>query len=367
MKSTRESRPLAAPNFLLPFLGEGGPKDRMRERDRVDSGRISRTRIVRSLHAFLLSGVLAPFSIAASAAQLLVLNKTDASLAFIDPATGKTNATVATGEGPHEIELSADGKVAFISNYESQAPNGMLTVIDIPARKQLEHIDLGEMKRPHGLSLAAGHLYFTSEASRRIGRVDPKSRQVDWQFETGQNITHMVLATRDGSKLFATNIGSNNVSVIERGKDGQWQQTLITVGAGPEGFDLSPKGNELWVAHSRDGGISIINVATKKVVKTIAAQTKRSNRLKFTRDGALVLISDLSGGELVVIDAATRSQKKRLPLGRQPTGILVAPDGKHAYIACSGDNVVVVVDLKSLKIAKKIETGATPDGMAWVK
>jgi len=35
------------------------------------------------------------------AAELLVLNKRDATLAFIDPASGKTNATVATGEGPH--------------------------------------------------------------------------------------------------------------------------------------------------------------------------------------------------------------------------------------------------------------------------
>lgn len=62
-----------------------------------------------------------------------------------------------------------------------------------------------------------------------------------------------------------------------------------------------PDGRELWVAHSRDGGVSVIDVAAKKVTTTIDAQTKRSNRLKFTPDGKLALISDVSGGELVVI------------------------------------------------------------------
>jgi hypothetical protein len=39
------------------------------------------------------------------AAQLLVLNKADATLAFMDPLTGSTLATIPTGDGPHEIEL----------------------------------------------------------------------------------------------------------------------------------------------------------------------------------------------------------------------------------------------------------------------
>ena len=62
-------------------------------------------------------------------------------------------------------------------------------------------------------------------------------------------------------------------------------------------------------------------------------QTKRSNRLKFTPDGKLVLISDLEGGEVVVLDAAARNVIKRLELGRNPEGILIVPDGSRAYVA----------------------------------
>jgi YVTN family beta-propeller protein len=317
-----------------------------------------------------LKGLLAIASVSVStlvsAAQLLVLNKADATLVFVDPATGKIDGTVPTGEGPHEIELSSDGKLAFIGNYGAQTPGNTLSIVDVKAKKELRRIDLGELKRPHGLAVNDGKLYFTSEASKRVGRFDPTTDRIDWQFETGQTSTHMVIASRDGSTLFTTNIGSNNVSVLHRARNGEWQQTLVAVGAGPEGLDLSPNGKELWVAHSRDGGVSVIDTQTKQVVHTLDAKTQRSNRLKFSHDGKLVLVSDLTGGELVAIDASTRTEKSRIKLGRIPTGILIAPDG-HAYVACSGENHIAVVDVKTLKVVKTIMTGGSPDGMAWSK
>ncbi len=301
----------------------------------------------------------------AVAAELLVLNKSDATLSFIDPVSGVTSKTIATGEGPHEIELADDGKLAFVSNYGASVAGNTLSVIDVAARAELERVDLGELRRPHGLSFSMGHVYFTSEASKRIARFDPASQRVDWQFDTGQEGTHMVLVSRDGTKLFASNMGSNSLSVIARDAQGEWQQTLVPVGAGPEGLDESPDGKQLWTAHSRDGGVSVIDVANAKVLHTFDAGTKRSNRLKFTRDGTQVLISDLSAGALIVIDVASRTQRARLPLGLAPTGILMAPDGKEAYVAVSGANRIAVIDLGTLKVSRTIDTGKSPDGMAW--
>ena len=298
-----------------------------------------------------------------AAAQLLVLNKSDATLSFIDPESGKTSATVPTGEGPHEIELSSDGRLAFVSNYGASVAGNSLSVIDVTARKELKRVDLGDLRRPHGLAFTNGKVYLTAEDSQSIGRYDPKTQRVDWTFKTDQRRTHMVMASRDGAKLFASNMGSNTISAIEPGAK---QQTLIKVGAAPEALDLSPDGRELWTAHSQDGGISIIDPSTNKVVDTLDAKTKRSNRLKFTPDGRLVLISDLSGGELVVFDARARTEKARLQLGKSPTGILI-PNNEHAYVAVSGDNEIAVIELKALTVVKTIQTGNNPEGMAWVR
>ncbi len=285
---------------------------------------------------------------------------------FVDPASGKIAATLPTGVGPHEVEVSDDGKLAFVSNYGAQTPGHSLTIVDVAARKEVKRLDLGDLRRPHGLSFSGGRLYFTAEDARRVASVDPATLRVNWTFDTTQDRTHMVLATRDGARLFTTNMGSNSVSVIDRGAGATGSQKLITVGNGPEGLDLAPDGSVLWVAHSRDGGMSVIDTASGKVTHTFDAKTQRSNRVKFTRDGKLALVSDLSGGELVVIDAASRTERARLKLGRAPTGILVPPTGNEAFVAVSGENHIAVVDLATLKVTRQINPGNDPDGMAWV-
>lgn len=299
------------------------------------------------------------------AAQLLVLNKSDATLSFIDPASGKTLATAPTGNGPHEIVVSSDASLAYVSDYGADKAGSSLSVIDVKARKAIERVDLGSLRRPHGLAIATGKVYFTAEDSRRIGRYDPDAKRLDRTFDTAQDRTHMVIATADGSKLFASNMDSNTISVFERRSADDWQQNLINVGEGPEGLDLSPDGRLLWTAHSRDGGISIIDVVSHKVIETLDAKTKRSNRLKFTPNGKWVLVSDLGSGELVVFEVATRTIKTRIAVGRSPTGILI-PDNEHAYVAVSGENRIAVIDLKSLRISRTIDAGNNPDGMAWV-
>jgi YVTN family beta-propeller protein len=300
----------------------------------------------------------------APAETLLVLNK-EGSLAIVDPASKKVLGTVRTGEQPHEVEASADGKLAFVSNYANGANS--LSVIDLAGRKELHRVDLTPLGRPHGLSAAGNKVYFTAEANKVIGRYDPATNKVDMVLGTGQNSTHMVLALPDESRLFTANIGSDSITIIERAGVGNWNETVVPVGQGPEGFDLSPDGKQLWAANSRDGSVSIIDLATKRVVNTFNVKTKRSNRLKFTPDGRLVLISDLEAGDLIVLERSTRKDVKRIKLGKQLAGILVTPDSSRAYCAVTGDDNVAVVDLKKLELVDRLKTGVGPDGMAWIK
>jgi len=305
--------------------------------------------------------------LAQPAPRLLILNKDDATLAIVNPASGQVLGRVPTGEGPHELAVSTDGKFAFASNYGTGATSGhTISMIDLAGQKEVRRIDVAPLSRPHGLAFAGGKLYFTAEASRKIARYDPEANKVDWEFETGQNTTHMVLPTKDLRTIFTSNIGSDSVSAIQMGSDGTWTQTAIAVGKGPEGIDLSPDGRQVWSAHSRDGGVSIIDVATRKVTQTIDVGTKRSNRIKLTPDGRFALISDLEAGDLVILDVAARKEAKRMPLGKQPEGILIPPGGSQAFVAVNGDHNVAVIDLKSWTVVRRISAGNGPDGLAWV-
>ena len=63
--------------------------------------------------------------------------------------------------------------------------------------------------------------------------------------------------------------------------------------------------------------------------------------------------------------ATTRKDVKRVKIGRGAAGILVQPDGVRAFVACSPDDCVAVIDLKSLEMTGKITAGKQPDGLAW--
>ena len=212
---------------------------------------------------------------------------------------------------------------------------------------------------------------------------------------TGQNRTHMVYVTPDENHIYTTNVSSATVTILEKvalppmgpppgappaagmagpppgglGPGGpprmDWTETVIPVGKGSEGFDVSPDGRELWTANAQDGTLSVIDIAAKKVVATLDAKVFGANRLKFTLDGKHVLISSLRGGDLVVYDAATRTEWKRVPIGHGAAGILIDPDGDRAFVACTPDNSIAVIDLKTWTVTGHIDVGGEPDGLAW--
>jgi DNA-binding beta-propeller fold protein YncE len=326
------------------------------------------------------------------AESLLALSKQDHTLAIVDPATLKVVARMPVGEDPHEVIASSDGKTAYVSNYGFGSYN-TLAVLDLVGQKPLPSIDLGPLRGPHGLTFVGGKTWFTAEAAKAIGRYDPATKKVDWILGTGQNRTHMIYVSPDSKLILTTNVSSGTVSIIELaplrmpgpppgaagmapppgGPEGHgspmprmdWNETVVKVGNGSEGFDVSPDSKEMWVANAQDGTISVIDLAAKKVVDTLAADVRSANRLKFTLDGKLVLVSTLNGGGLTVLDAATRKVVKRIPIGHGAAGILMQPDGSRAYVACTPDDYIVVLDLKSMSVVGHIQSGGGPDGLAW--
>lgn len=314
--------------------------------------------------------VIGPLVAQTPSPALLVLEKDDRKLAIVDPVQLKVVARVDAGDDPHEVVASDDGRFAYISNYGASGanPGHTLSVVDLVSQKRSPSVELGALRAPHGLQCVNGRVYFTVEGSKAIGRYDPARQKVDWVLGVGQNRTHMLAVSPDENRIFTSNVNSDSIGMFERDKNADssgWIASFVSVGKGPEGFDVSPDGKELWAANSHDGTVSVVDLASKKVVQTIDVGTKRSNRLKFTLDGKLALISDLETGQLVIVDVATRKEIKRLSPGTGAAGILMAPDGARAYVAESRDGLISVIDLKGLEAVATIKVGKGPDGMAW--
>ena len=309
--------------------------------------------------------------------SLLALSKTDHMLAVLDPATLKVIARVPVGEDPHEVIASTDGKTAYVTIYGGGSLHE-LDVIDLIAQKPLTNVDTRPLFGPHGLTFVNGKAWFTAEGSKAVGRYDPATGKLDWSMGTGQDRTHMIYVTADGKRIYTTNVSSGTVSILvdtlfPPGKFAppgarpheDWIQTVVPVMKGSEGFDVSPDGNELWTAASEDGTICIIDLNAKSLSSKIDAKVVGANRLKFTPDGKQVFISSLQSGDLTIYDAKSHKEIKRLKIGHGAAGILMDPDGGRAFVACSADNYLAVIDLRSLEVTQHIDVGGVPDGLAW--
>lgn len=303
-----------------------------------------------------------------SPGRLLVLLRDASALAIVDPANGTILGRVPTGRDPHEVTASADGRLAFVASMVDG-----ISVIDIATQEEIRRVDPGPGSQTHDVLFAGGKVYFTIEGYKSIGRYDPSTDEIDWTLGIGQDGTHLLVLDQDANTMFMPNTGSNSVTMVEGIMAGPSRARLTDIpvpGEAPEGIDLSPDGREIWTATRSDGGVSIIDVASRRVVETLDLGMQDANRLKFTPDGR-VLIIDGEAASLVVMDAASRRVIKRVTLGSTDTGdgaVLVAPDGRRAYLGLRAADRVAVVDLDTLEVTLEMPMGegAGPGCMYWI-
>ena len=296
---------------------------------------------------------------------LLVCNKHEDTMSFVDPESLQSVTKIDTGPNPHEIVLSPDGRFAFLSNYAP--PGNTISVIDLVHRRHVRQISTGTYSRIHGAAIARDgrHAYFTAGQTGYLVEVDTRAHEVARGIPTHGKISHMVAVSPDDERLYTANIETENVSVIDRLSGELLAQ--IPCGRGVEGMAFTPDGRFLWALNQEAGSISVISLEDHAMTETFACPGMPV-RVAFTADGQLALVpSWTEQGELVIIEVASRSELKRLPVGSQAIGVVISPDGARAFVGCEHRDGVHVVDMESLSVVDRIHTGDGSDAMAfWV-
>ena len=313
---------------------------------------------------------------------LVVVNKSDDTVSILDAKSGALRATVKTGRGPHEVEVLADGKTAAVSDYGKAAePGHTVTLVDLDRGAAIGTVELGAGTRPHGLeSLADGRLLVTAEGTKELLIVDPKSRRVTTRIPTGREVSHMVAAARSGGRAFIASIGSGTVTAADLA-GGKVAADRAT-GEGAEGIDVTPDGRQVWVTNRAADTVSVLDASNLSVLATLPA-AKFPIRVKVTPDGKRALVSCAQSGDIAVFDVASRKEIRRIAMDREavpgsearvfsdrfgkspvPVGLLIAPDGKRAWVASTNADVVSVLDLEKLEVVGRLTAGREPDGLA---
>lgn len=319
----------------------------------------------------------------AGASTLIVANKAEATVSLVDLPAGKVAATLPVGTGPHEVAVSPSGRLALIANYGGPGAAGAgstLTLIDVPAAKVVKTIDLGEYRRPHGLVFTGeGRALVTCETNKALIEVDVEAGKVTGAVTTGQEVSHMVAVTPDGSRAFIANIGSGSMTAVDL--KGKKHLKDVPTGQGAEGIAVTPDGKQVWVTNRAADTVTVIDARTLEVLGSHSS-ADFPIRAEATPDGQRVLVSNAESGDLSVFTTADRKLERRVKLeltaakdaqGRLmefggssvPIGIEIAPDGKHAYVAHANADQISVVDLTAWKRVGSLTAGKEPDGMGY--
>ena len=325
--------------------------------------------------------VLNTLLITAQSGTLIVLNKSDDTADLINLTTGKSMATLPTGDGPHEVAVSPNGRTAVITNYgRASWPGNSLTVLDIPGRKIIKTITL-DYKAPHGIEYTGKNtVLVTCEESKKLIQVNIITGTVEKAIDTEQETSHMVTYAPKYQRAFVANIRSGSISVINLQK--KVLEKILVTGNGAEGLALSANGEEVWVTNRASNTVSIVNASSLEITETLSSE-KFPIRAKATPNGKYVLISNAQSGDISVFEAlgkkpvqkismeVTAKEKEASRLFQDfgespvPVGILILPDSKTAFVANTNADIITVIDLDSLQVVKRLTAGKEPDGLGY--
>lgn len=296
----------------------------------------------------------------AAAQTLVVGNKGEDTVSFIDLVTGRTRA-LPTGKAPHEVAISPDAAQAAVVAYGGTT----IDIFDVAKRTLGKRIDLSPNSRPHGIVwLEDGRIVVTTEGSDTLTLVDPAAGKVIAAIPTGQKGSHMVVVSPDARTAYVTNLQSKTVSVIDLSARRKLRD--LQSGAEPEGLALTPDGRELWVANRAGNEVAVFDTRDFRRLALIPVG-RFPIRLAISPDGRTAVTSNHKAGDLTVIDVSSRAVRKTVPVSGEAEALqvtlLFAPIGETIYVAETGFGRVAEVDLRTGLVRGRLGAGTGSDGL----
>jgi len=272
----------------------------------------------------------------------------------------------------HEVAASPDGKTAYVPIYGNSGvgkpgtDGREIAVIDVAGRKLVHKIDFGHGVRPHCVlyDRNSGMLYVTTELDKSVSIIDPSSLKIVGSVPTGQEQSHMLALSRDGSRGYTANVGPGTVSVLDM--KARETVAIIPISKETQRISISRDDSMVFTADQTKPQLAVIDTATNKVKMWLPLPSVGYGTTP-TLDGRWLLVALPKSKQIGVIDLKTMKVAQTIDISGAAMEILVSPDGKTAFASCGDTHQVVVIDLEHWKIERVIEAGDGADGLAWAK
>ena len=254
----------------------------------------------------------------AEGATLYVANRLSSDISVIDLTSGQETKRLLAGRGASYLAHSPDGRFVYCTHiypnpgaFRSQ-PNSEITVIDTARQTVVERAPLHNV---------AGVFHVALSADGRLGvaaHLRPKNLIPLAHVEHGW-------AFSDALTLFGADVGSPVQIPIDE---------LERYYALPWGVAIAPDKSKIFVSTAGSQSVTVIDVP--RLLDTVKAR-----KHSFAND----------------LSASADYVAARIPVGHNPRGVLLAPDGKRLYVANRLSDNISVIDTSTDTLVSTIDLG----------
>ncbi len=251
-------------------------------------------------------------------ATLYVANRLSGDVSVIDLGTGKELKRLLAGRGASYLSLSPDGKTILCTHVYPNpgavrtVPESEITIIDTGDKRVVQRIPLHNVAGVFHVAMSADGMLGFAAALRPKNLIPLAHVEHGWAF--GDSLT-----------LFGKKI--NGVIQIPIDELDQYY-------ALPWGVAITPDMSRIFVSTAGSQSITAIDVS--RLLATVQRRRKS-------------FVNDLS--------ASADYVSQRIPVGRNPRGLSISPDGRRLYVANRLDDTISVIDTKSEKVISTISLG----------
>lgn len=344
---------------------------------------------------------------------LVSVEESDSTIGFYDSSSFEEVGRIDVGFWPHEIELSPDGRTAYVTNfgvkdYDEQIgrPGASISVIDIPNRCEVrryytfrEPFEYAARRAPHGVKLSpdSKKLYVNVEKDPKMlvfDLTDPHKNTPQCAFALtdshagpGNAIepsleyplpegTHNFLFDAMSPRLYVVS-GKGGISAINPDTGVMLYQKRFATADGTaipvRGLTYSPDRkfliaslrNEIRVLQATDTEFKEVRVLNDGGAGLGVGQLLYSEPTKPDEKGNYeILAPAVWESQVVFVDAATGKVTGRAEVGIDPIHIAFSPDGARAYVSHGRSYFISVIDVAKRQVVGRIPTKGGPNGIA---